>query len=34
MSYQKPKVLAENQTDCLYMMPCALKAGNIASCKP
>ena len=34
MSYQKPQVLAGNQTDGLYMMPCALKAGNIASCKP
>ena len=34
MSYQKPQVLAENQADGLYMMPCALKAGNVASCKP
>ena len=34
MSYQKPQILAENQSDGLYMMPCALKAGNVASCKP
>lgn len=34
MSYQKPQVLAENQTDSLYMMPCMVRAGNVASCKP
>lgn len=34
MSYQKPQVLAENKTDGLYMMPCMVRAGNVASCKP
>ena len=28
MSYQKPQVLAENQTDGLYMMPCMVRGGN------
>lgn len=34
MLYQKPQVLAGNQTDGLYMMPCMVRAGNVASCKP
>ena len=33
MSYQKPQVLAENQTDGLYMMPCMVRT-NVPSCKP
>ena len=34
MLYQKPQVLAENQTDGLYMMPCMVKEGNRLACKP
>ena len=34
MSYQKPQVLAENQTDGLYMMPCMVKNGAHIICKP
>ena len=34
MPYQKPKVLAENQNDVPYMMPCMVKEGNRLACKP
>ena len=34
MPYQKPQVLAENQNDVPYMMPCMVKEGNRLACKP
>ena len=33
MSYQKPQVLADNQSNVPYMMPCMVK-GNTGLCKP
>ena len=34
MPYQKPQVLADNQNNVPYMMPCMVKAGNTIMCKP
>lgn len=33
MSYQKPQVLADNQSNVPYMMPCMVRT-NVPSCKP